>query len=356
MWVWLILIIGGICLFFLERYSLKDPEKRIGIESSFQKRYAEVEETISLEIRMTNKGRLPVFYCHVQQSMGDGLEAKDPAFSGEHWRSYAGIGTLKDTFFLPGRRSIRRTYSLNAMKRGCYSLQRVHVSVGDFLGIRESSFGSEARGEVIVLPQKSHRRDIPVSIGNLQGDISVQRFIHEDPILTAGYAEYTGREPWKSISWTQSARVNRMLVKKYDHTAEQTVTVFLDIEQAGEQLEECLSLARTVCETMDKKGMSWGFCTNADLYRMRAVSDMAQGNGRTHLYRVLEALAYVDGHCTDGAEDYLKKLSKAENHSVGYLIIQPSPKAELAQVIQRLKADSGSVIYILYAEGGMKKC
>lgn len=356
MWIWLILIIGGVSLFLLERLSLKDPAKRVEITSRFLKRYVEIDETIALEIQVTNTGRLPVFYCHVSQSLEDGLDAEDPEFAQDHWRNFAGLCTLKDTWFLPGRRSIRRTYSLKGKQRGCCNLQRVHVSVGDFLGVREASFGEEARGEVIILPKRSERRDIPVSIGNLQGDVSVQRFIHEDPILTAGFAEYTGREPWKAISWTQSARVNRMLVKKYDHTAEHTVTVFLDIENANDHLEECLSLTRSVCEAMEKKGMSWGFCTDADLYRLRSVSDMAQGTGRHHLYRVLEALALVSGQCVNSAEEYLGKLSKAENHSAGYVIIQPSPREDLTRSIQRLKSDSGSVIYILYAEGGMKKC
>ena len=38
------------------------------------------------------------------------------------------------------------------------------------------------------------------------GDVSVRRFIYEDPVLTTGFREYTGREPMKHISWTQSAR------------------------------------------------------------------------------------------------------------------------------------------------------
>ena len=80
-------------------------------------------------------------------------------------------------------------------------------------------------GEVVVIPPRCENSNVLRTLGGFLGDISVRRFILEDPLLTVGFREYTGREPMKSISWTQSARVGRPLVKQYDHTVDATVTV-----------------------------------------------------------------------------------------------------------------------------------
>ena len=63
----------------------------------------------------------------------------------------------------------------------------------------------------------------------------MNRFIMEDPVLRLGYRDYTGREPIKQISWTQTARMGRMMVSCQDYTVERTVTVMLNRTQLRTQ-------------------------------------------------------------------------------------------------------------------------
>ena len=110
----------------------------------------------------------------------------------------------------------------------------------------------------------THLREL---LGSFLGDYSVQRYLYEDPVMTAGYREYTGREPMKQISWKQSAHSMGLMVREYDHTVEPVLTLLLNVETAQERkepvLETCYSLARTVCQELEDKGIKYVFCTNA---------------------------------------------------------------------------------------------
>src|SRR5699024_304525 len=82
------------------------------------------------------------------------------------------------------------------------------------------------------------------------GDLSVRRLLYEEPVLTVGVREYTGREPMKMISWKQSARRGSWMVNQYDYTTEASVMVLLNLDSpmlTEERAEWCFSAARTVC-------------------------------------------------------------------------------------------------------------
>lgn len=372
LWGWLILIIGGLALWFLEKKSLEEPEKRITYEVNFEKRRAEQEAPVSVDIRLTNHSRMPVFYLSFIQNFSGVLKAarqelenktgedikKDSVddFIRKHFGVFAGSAYIKDACYVPGQKTITRSYPFTADRRGCYRISGSHISVGDFMGIRESLFSLNQTGELLVLPKRSSRRDLPMTMANIIGDLSVQRFLFEDPIMTVGFSDYTGCEPQKSISWMGSARAGRMLVKKYDHTAERTVTILLNIEKAGEELEECFSLTRSICEALERARISWGFCTNANLFSSQGVSDLTQGTGEMHLNRVLEGISRANGSLVCSADKLIGRLCRSDLYSAGYLIISPAPRAELQGRIRELRAASGSVIYLLYAKGGVEKC
>lgn len=49
-------------------------------------------------------------------------------------------------------------------------------------------------------------------------------------MLIRGFREYTGREPLRSISWVQSARQSRFLVKEQENMTDLSCTILLDVE------------------------------------------------------------------------------------------------------------------------------
>ena len=66
----------------------------------------------------------------------------------------------------------------------------------------------------------------------------------------------------RSISWKQSARGMGLISKKYDSTTEPRVTVLVQADAPSEeqmqQVEDCYSMARTVCRRiLEEKAVSY---------------------------------------------------------------------------------------------------
>ena len=169
------------------------------------------------------------------------------------------------------------------------------VICGDFLGLQETQQEINQFREVVVAPKEWDNLELKEVLGNFLGDYSVRRFIFEDPILTIGFREYTGKEPMKMISWKQSARSQTLMVKEYNHTIEPVISVVLNVEtdavEKEELLEKCFSLTRSVCSVLEEQGISYDFYTNA--LQTGSVGEdymISEGLGRRHFEKVLESL------------------------------------------------------------------
>jgi uncharacterized protein (DUF58 family) len=180
-------------------------------------------------------------------------------------------------------------------RRGRYVLQNFTLCSGDFLGLREQEKRCGLFREVVAAPKELPSARLSEIFGGFLGEMSVTRFILEDPVLTLGFREYTGREPMKSISWAQSARMNRLMVRKNDYTQEPSAAVILNVESAREDREEvlevCFSLARTVCSMLEKEGVRYSFVSNAALLGGGdGWGNAVDGLGERHYQGILERL------------------------------------------------------------------
>ena len=162
--------------------------------------------------------------------------------------------------------------------RGRYFLPNPTLFFGDFLGLKEKRKELSYYREVVVAPKSYETEEVKQVLGKFMGEYSVRRFMYEDPVLTIGFREYSGREPMKMISWKQSAQKQQLMVKEYDHTIEPVLSVMLNMESVADKspanMEKAYSIARSVCSNLEAKGISYGFYTN---------SQMAGGSGEMHI-------------------------------------------------------------------------
>lgn len=160
----------------------------------------------------------------------------------------------------------------------------------------------ERRGRYVLEPMQ-------VIGGDFLGELSVNRYLYEDPILTAGYRPYTSGDPMRSIAWKQSVRGQGLMVKKWDYTTEPRAVVLVHADTKDydhpEPAELCYSMARTICRRLEEKAVSYRFAANAafDLLLNAALSgeewrkplETPQGYGPEHYRRVLEILGRATG-------------------------------------------------------------
>ena len=266
----------------------------------------------------------------------------------------------KYSLYLFPKRCYNRSLSIKAPRRGRYILQGASLKGGDFLGISGKYSDYPQFKEVVVIPLPYNGIVFTEVLGSFLGHMSVNRFIMEDPVLTMGFREYTGREPFKMISWTQSARNSRLMVKKYDYTLELTATVIMNVECTplnydDELVETCFSIARTVCETLEEKRIKYSFMTNAfTCWVLSAWDQITEGLGKSHLAAILEGLGRAS--C-----DYAKPFSSILNLAAtsfepgrSYIIITPEGIDNYSRSIDQLKSLSGGKILILSPREGAK--
>ena len=351
------IVIIGVIQYFTLKNSLENVEEDYGTSAIC----VEPEEKLDLILRFRNRSRMFIPYLRYQMTLPEGFKLVDPGASGavsagRHTVWHTG-GVAASTVWLGPRQKLERHIPMISPGRGRYPLHELTVYGGDFLGMKESSRGTYRYREVVVYPKEAQLDALDEVFGGFLGDLSVHRFLFEDPVLTLGYREYTGREPMKAISWTQSARSGTLMVKNYDHTTEPSVSVILNADPEGEEtadVERCFELVRAVCARLEKKGAQYDFAMNVAMSgSMQSDCVVPEGMGPRHFYGVLECL----GRATDRVRIPVEKLVEGRlqvTSAHGFIIITPS-RSERAQRAIRMAGRSGAAVLVLEAKE-MKEC
>lgn len=347
-------IILAVIVYIAEQWSLQTALNGIEFDYELSKRLVEPEEEFELRSTLINTSRRLVPFIKVTEYFpkdtlckSEGIELK------REMRDY-----LKYAYsaFLTPRSKLSRRIKLALPKRGRYVFSGSELSGGDFLGLKEESHRVDLYKEIIVYPKRINTPEIMSAMGGLMGDISVRRFIMEDPVITLGIREYTGKEPMKSISWTHSAKSGRLMVKQYDHTIEPAISVMLDVENDGskeaeELVERAMSIARTVCEDLEEKKMKYEFITNA------ATSDsfsrwtyVSEDSGLRHISYILEGLGRASyRHMEPFIETTETFLSKGRGEK-SVIIITLQNDLRIKEAVRLIERRTGGKAFVISAE------
>lgn len=255
--------------------------------------------------------------------------------------------------FLMPKQRLEHGFSLKLPKRGWYRIHNLHLAAGDFLGTTEQDSYCPGECEVVILPRRSGDEDVKNVSGGMIGERSVQRWIHEDPILSAGFREYTGREPQKTISWPRSLQSGRLMVRQMDHTAEDRVTVLFSLfGGARDSLEPCFSLCRSICEDLENAKLPYAFLHNGMLSTsVGLLPPVEAGLGKQHLGVILEALGRAVPESTGNLQQLVRKAQLRSQDCCCYILIVPHVTADVRAAAARLQNMSGAQVRIVCGEG-----
>ena len=346
-----------VAAFTLEAVFGAAPFRSIEFHITSNRKCAETGESLEIQSTITNRGKLPVNYVNIIEKLPPGAELVKSDSRAERvydieiggYKPKGSLSVINNMFLMPSSRHTV-TREVKFEKRGRYIFHGASLTVGDFLGIAEYTANYDTFIEAVVLPKRAENVNIPDMLSGLMGDLSVRRFIHEDPVLTIGYREYTGREPMKAISWTQSAKVGSLIVKKYDHTTELSVSVILNTEcvkknkvtlskEQTSSIEYALSLTRSVCEYLDEKRIPYSYSTNANIYGGRRIKlSLRTGFGHDHLMSVLENLGRTGYDVTEHISETLYRASLQRTQGTAFIIITAEKSDALSMSVNRLKA------------------
>lgn len=336
----------------LELYSLFDKLKHIRFDYKTDKAEAEPGEPIQVTSQVVNTGIVPVSYVRASVAypthacLPEGCSAKQKQFH----------QTVDTVFRLWGRQRVRRTITVTFAKRGVHFFRGAVLHRGDFFALRESTEQFDQRRQVLIYPPRIDNDSLYSAIGTYCGDMIAQRHLLRDPILTMGVREYSGREPMKTISWSQSARRDKLMVREFDFTRDMTCCVLLATDgitpvQEG-RMDLCCGIVRTVCETLTQNNTHVHFCTNAPLWSLeheksRVWSCTAEPDHMGDLLKAL-ALAYAAPvRCS--AQQLAVSASRAEGNGTAFVIVAPEVSDAICQAAEILRESSGMNVAVLKA-------
>lgn len=328
----------------LEYLSLKRWNNRISLKCSLDMRLTEPGELMTFTYRICNTASWPIpsvsvsflFQNEIEIQEGDCVEELDSQIRNCYSR---------DTSLMP-HQVLRGTVRLSCRERGAKPFGRVYLETGDFLGLKPAVRSFDLPISVICTAAPVEECIEMEPLGGFLGDISVRRFILEDPGLILGYREYTGAEPMKAISWVQTARTGRLTVKKHDYTVDTDVAVLLDIEACQhDEAERCLSLVRTVCDELERREIPYTVLSNGD------IQSSQKGVGRTHCFEIQRQIG-VSSFARRLDFSRLVKNCVGDSSKRGYILIAPKMTEELQAGVRKLQDVSDNPIMVLLGKEG----
>ncbi len=340
-----VLVCTLILIAVLELLSRREDVRRLRVTFSADMDLVEPGETFTLRYTVVNTSRLPMLYVGFGLLLDEAVSVREDEEWKERHVARSFTGTSVDfRFYLLPRRRFSGKVRLSLTKRGVVDLGRCYVETDDLLGLASTVRSLDIGIKVVCTAPRAPLEEL-ATLGGFLGNVSVRRFIHEDPAMLLGYRDYTGREPMKQISWFQTAKAGRLTVRVLDHTVEQNVTLVVNMEAAAARVSErCLALTRTVCEQLEARKVPYALYSNGDLQSLR------EGLGRGHLFFVLRriGLSRLAGY---------RSFSDLVNHCIthrrgadSYIVITPALTAAGEQALRRLQSYSDAKLCVLLGE------
>ena len=286
------IILCIIVVSFLQHWILENTPDAVDFNFWPEDNVVDPDESFNIELELKNKERFPIFFIKITSSFAKEFQVNSKVKLAA--KKY-GVDDRHVTLstWLKAKQKMQFKIPISISARGRYLLHTPTLHFGDFLGVKEKRRELSLFREVVVAPKEYPTEEVQQVLGKFLGEYSVRRFIFEDPVLTLGFREYSGREPMKMISWKQSAQRQTLMVKEYDHTIEPVLSVLVNIEtqneEASEEIEKVYSIARSVCSNLEAKGISYDFYTNAQLAGGET-HVITEGLGSRHFSKVMELL------------------------------------------------------------------
>ena len=206
-------------------------------------------------------------------------------------------------FTLGGYKAVTRTWNVNCTKRGEFEIKKAHMVSSDLFGQAKISKGVEVSYTVLVLPNTVDLEEMFILPRYLQGDTITKRQIAEDPFYISGVREYTDRDPMNSIHWAATAKEQKLMVRNYEYTSQQSLTILLNIKsqeiEYGEivhpdLVEGSIRVCASLLSLATEEGIPVNLYANAptdDMGTDITATNLASGN--EHAMDLLRILAKI---------------------------------------------------------------
>jgi len=334
----------------LEFLSLRAGASCANVDFVLKESRTEPGEPIHLVTTVKNAGRLPVSYlcARIAFPLLSGLPEGSDYYDDRKNR------VLSESCRLWGRQKLTRTVTFSIEKRGLHIVEGKDLKRGDFLGLRMASEPLYQRRKIMVYPRRLESPALIEALGSYCGEMAAQRWLIRDPILTLGIREYTGNEPMRTISWSQTARRGELMVREFDYTRSLNCCILLCINDLDEKdeplLDRCCSIVRTVCEELALRGVEVSMFTNTALtdYRDAFYRSCTASLGK--MEDLLDILACASSLECCSPEELLRACFNDLPEATAYVVVTPRRDREIEEIAALAGARTGLGTMVIAAD------
>lgn len=264
MYIFLIFIV--LVGYILEQISLNNHIDRITYTCTPNVNKCEIGEVFDVKTIISNRSNKFLTHIRLEEHFPYELEIIDVE-KNSTFRTKTSLH-YNYGFFIRRKERVTRIIKTKINCRGEFNFSGCKLFVDDFLGFLQPNLEIKQNEKITVYPKQIDNIDFKNALSNFYGDIISKRTYIDDPILILGYRDYTNRDPFKNISWKQSAKRNSLMVKEFDYTQEYTVDIMLDLNYMGDfentnkNQELCFSIIRTTCEFLSSKKVAYTLISN----------------------------------------------------------------------------------------------
>jgi uncharacterized protein (DUF58 family) len=173
-----------------------------------------LEERVVLRLRLINRGRLPLPWVRVQDRLPGRLATRP---------------TFRAVVSLLPREARMLEYDLVARRRGYYPIGPLRVDLGDVFGFYQRHLETTAASYLTVYPKILTLEQLGLPSKSPFGSLRTQETIYEDPARIGGVRDYTRGDSLRKINWKASAAVGRLQVKKLEPAITLDTVIFLNL-------------------------------------------------------------------------------------------------------------------------------
>jgi len=342
-----LLVLYGLQTILFRRFGMR----RVAYHRDLSVRTCFQGDEISLVERLENRKWLPVPWLRVESQLPSPLKFHSQAnmdiSSGSIYQNH------KSFFSLMPNTKITRRHGLICSRRGVYRLESVTLSAGDLFGVTSNSSRLSFDLELIVYPKPLAYEEMNLPSHSWQGDVTVKRWIVEDPFLTAGTREYRYGDSMKGVNWNATARSGKLQVNRHDYTADHRLLIVLNVEDHegmwdavtdDELVDRGISMAAGLAQHAITNGMDVGFAANAciPLEPDRPIRSEVSG-GMPHLTDLYELMARMLIQRIMPMHDLLYMLKDELEDRTDIVLLSPYESGKLAEAVNLLRAQGHAV-------------
>ena len=260
--------------------------RRLTVRVRFDRDTAAVGESVILNEQILNRKRLPLPMLQYRYTLLRNFELvreKDEKPI-----------RISRRLAVPGRRSVRCSFTLDGLRRGVYTLTEASLTGQDLFYTLSDTKPFHPTARLTVWPEKLEFSRLAVPYRRLLGQVLTRRRTQEDPFELRGIRPYEPTDSMRLINWKATARTGELKVNQHEHTTDEALLLILDTEHGSTaERETVISAASSLAALFLQRGVSVALASNGRSCVSGREIRLSAGSGAAHLQAIDGELAQI---------------------------------------------------------------